>query len=533
MLRKNELKIMNFNLPQLKSLIPVLLLLFLFSCSQETDLFNEVIQESIDEQIANDESEENPGDEEEEPNVDTEVSSELKAFPSAFGAGAYTTGGRGGRVIHVTTLNDGGPGSLRAAVGATGPRIIVFDVSGTIVLEDNLFLQDGDMTIAGQTAPEGGITLAGGGIYLMNSSFYPDINNIIIRYIRIRSDFLRNSTQMGILVNNVQNLILDHVSISWAGDKAIGIHDVSSNVTVQNCLLGESNTGMIMGTSLEPYTGVRTHRSNNMSTLRNIIYDSSHRFPNVSGMGRHDVINNVGYNFRFKLSHVVGEVKLNMIGNYYDRGEIQASERSLNYYAGNDAVDYSNVGIHMDGNVVKDYDLTSQWDFWVTFSNNDNPWKYNGTTYRLYDNLSESDFREVNRFELLGPSYDVLESEGLLDNLLQDIGSNKTLDENGNAVFNLDVVDQRFVTNMENRFYSGYNWNEDWKTYHHYNDYWSTVNTTPFNTRDSNYDSDLDGMPNKWEIANGLDPNNPDDGNGDIDGDGYTNIEEFLNSVDF
>src|SRR5690606_18927279 len=111
------------------------------------------------------------------------ANSQQLAFPSAKGAGAYTTGGRGGQVIHVTTLNWSGPGSLKAALQTTGPRTIVFDVSGEIVVSDNYFELYGEysnFTLAGQTAPHGGITIRTGYFSLTN------VNNAIIRYIRFR-----------------------------------------------------------------------------------------------------------------------------------------------------------------------------------------------------------------------------------------------------------------------------------------------------------------------------------------------------------
>src|SRR5690606_11505671 len=113
-------------------------------------------------------------------NIEDSFETELKAFPTAYGGGAYATGGRGGKVIHVTNLNDSGPGSFRAAVTASGSRIIVFDVSGTIHLTSLLTISQSNLTIAGQTAPQGGITIAG-------YSTRINADNIIIRHIRFKN----------------------------------------------------------------------------------------------------------------------------------------------------------------------------------------------------------------------------------------------------------------------------------------------------------------------------------------------------------
>ncbi len=456
------------------------------------------------------------------------IATELKAFPKAYGAGSAVTGGRGGRVIHVTNLNDSGSGSLREAVMARGPRIIVFDVSGTIELRTNLNILDGDMTIAGQTAPAGGITLTGKSIVWSNNQWNPNVNNIIMRYIKIRPDFVRNGIDMCIQMNNVKNVIIDHCSLSWGGDKAIGISDVAANITVQNCLIAESNTGIIMGIDLQG----NEFDSHNMSCLRNIFYDSSHRFPNADGNGRYDIINNVGYNYRYRLINTTGSAQVNAINNYYDRGTRQVSTDFMNKIVGRDNI--SNLKVYTSGNKIKGFNPENEWDIWTAFVGNGpgGSWSYGGKTYYNNDTVDEAQFRTLTPYPQLGFEIPILDTDTLLDDLLGDTGANKFIDSNGNVAIEVDIVDNRYITNMSQRNYVEYEWNEDWGSYAHYIDWHSNVSNIPINTRPVDFDFDRDGMADAWEVEKGLDTG-VDDSALDRNGDGYTNIEEYINQVDF
>ena len=158
--------------------------------------------------------------------------SKQKAFPTAEGFGRFAQGGRGGAVLFVDNLNDAGPGSLRAACEAKGPRTVVFRVSGTIQLEKGLVIREPFITIAGQTAP-------GDGICLANYELYVKTNDAIVRFLRCRPGNGRPGERDGITVRECDNVIVDHCSASWAVDEVLSTTK-SKNVTVQWCFITEA-----------------------------------------------------------------------------------------------------------------------------------------------------------------------------------------------------------------------------------------------------------------------------------------------------
>ena len=165
---------------------------------------------------------------------------DLKAFPGAEGWGAGSKGGRGGRVIKVTNLNASGPGSLAEACAAEGPRIVVFEVSG--VIRGDVRITSPYLTIAGQTAPGAGITIEG-----IVSSYDHGVHDLILRHLRVRPQRSVGSggdcIQLGGLGPNgtgTYNLILDHLSLSWATDETIDLYH-AHDVTVQWCTIEESD----------------------------------------------------------------------------------------------------------------------------------------------------------------------------------------------------------------------------------------------------------------------------------------------------
>jgi pectate lyase len=159
----------------------------------------------------------------------------VPAFPGAEGAGAMARGGRGGRVLTVTNLHDSGPGSLRSAVEAKGPRTVVFAVAGNIELASTLAITEPFLTIAGQTAP-------GGGICLKNYDCTIAAEHVVIRFLRVRPGDVAKKAVDGFSVGEGSHyVIIDHCSVSWSVDETLSVSGGSiSNITVQWCIIAES-----------------------------------------------------------------------------------------------------------------------------------------------------------------------------------------------------------------------------------------------------------------------------------------------------
>ncbi len=249
----------------------------------------------------------------------------VPAFPGAEGFGAAATGGRGGRVIKVTNLKTSGAGSLQAACQAKGPRIVVFDVSG--VIRGHVTITEGGLTVAGQTAPGEGITIEG--MLRTRYRIQPPVRNVVIRFIRSRPPRATRRWAGGdcLQITNTDSLIIDHVSCSWGSDENMDLCG-SSNMTVQWCAIEESDTvghtkgrhnyGMIIGYT--PTGSVTIHH--------NLFAHHSKRAPLI-GCDVVDHRNNVIYNYLLPFTmhplsmnrrSVGGPFRVNLIANYFKDG---------------------------------------------------------------------------------------------------------------------------------------------------------------------------------------------------------------------
>jgi len=244
------------------------------------------------------------------------------AFPGAEGYGKYAQGGRGGSVYEVTTLNDSGEGSLRAAVEASGPRTVVFRVSGTITLENPLRIQNPFITIAGQTAP-------GDGICLRRNPLIIDADHVIIRYIRVRLGDESEGEYDAISGRNIKHVIIDHVSASWSVDETMSIYRCDS-ITVQWCIISESMSKSIHQKGSHGFGGI--WGSNYGTYHHNLLAHHSSRNPRFgSGTGYNDYRNNVIYNWGYNSCYGGEKIEnsfpdrfnffiVNMVANYYKPG---------------------------------------------------------------------------------------------------------------------------------------------------------------------------------------------------------------------
>lgn len=247
---------------------------------------------------------------------------EVRAFPGAEGFGAMVTGGRGGRVIKVTTLNPSGVGSLREALAASGARIIVFDVSGTIQVPGQggkfggiLYIENGNVTIAGQTAPGAGITIEGR-LNIANTS------NVIVRHLRIRPEYDGSDPDQfdAIQIYQSNHIMLDHVSTSFGVDETIDVWS-AQDLTVQwSTIESAHDTGD--GHNYGLHSGEPAAR---ISVLNNLFAHNARRNPSISN-GPADVINNVMYNVRHAFHHddpaanLANAGQFNVASNYFKTG---------------------------------------------------------------------------------------------------------------------------------------------------------------------------------------------------------------------
>lgn len=444
---------------------------------------------------------------------------ELKAFPTAFGAGANVTGGRGGEVIQVTRLDDardeaGEPveGTFRYALTRRFPRTIVFRVSGTIVVGDGdgdgvadigarptlLALESSefsDVTVAGQTAPEGGITIRG-------ALYISTVNNQIWRYVRIRHPDAEDVEQFAAFTSRAgTGIIVDHVSSAYGGQQALSITnfdgDSSQAATLQFSLLALAKNGTIMGAVGGP---------SGMTTVHNNMYTHlSHRVPNLAGAQSYEVINNITYDWQYRLINVHDPLTLNHIGNAYMAGPHTQDNLSIGHkvHLGVDGTDRARI--YTADNHISFAPEVDEWDAWQVFTEDGTP--------------APDAMQVTDRFERHPHPVPIRTSERILASLPGEVGAFRTLDENGNAVVYRDAIDMLVLEEYANGTSSAHGRPTDGFTYP------TLPSSEPY------ADADSDGMPDAWESAHGHNPAVADGANDD-DSDGYTNLEEFLNQID-
>jgi acetyl esterase/lipase/pectate lyase len=416
------------------------------------------------------------------------VLSQEMAFPGAEGYGKFTTGGRGGKVLVVTNLNDDGEGSLRRALKQDFPRIIVFSVSGTIELESALDIRHGNVSILGQSAPGDGITLKNYEIKAF------EIENVIIRYIRSRMGDESGNQGDAISVTRCKNVIIDHCSFSWATDECASFYD-NENATVQYCIISESLNESVHAKGEHGYGGIWGGKK--ATFHHNLFAHHTSRNPRFQGARYHkqpdkervDFRNNVIYNWRSNNSYGGEQGNHNVVNNYYKAGPATASKKDkiLDPYEPFGA-------FYLSGNVLEgDEAVTS--DNWEGVNN--------------YPELKELKLNEP----LEVASIYTESARDALQMVLLHAGASKVRDQ----------VDERIVQETKNGTASFGNGIINSQT---------EVGGWPIlNSGNSSKDADRDGMPDEWEQMMGLNPNDPNDAairSVDV---AYSNVEVFLNEL--
>lgn len=424
------------------------------------------------------------------------------AFPGAEGFGRFTTGGRGGAVITVVNLNDDGPGSLRSAINAKGPRTIVFRVSGTIALKSDLEIKNDHLTIAGQTAP-------GDGICIRNYPLIISANNVIIRYLRIRLGDETRQQADAISCIGQKNIIIDHCSLSWGIDEVASFYD-NKNATVQWCIISESLHHSIHKKGPHGYGGIWGGKG--ASFHHNLIAHHSSRNPRFNGSRTHgqpqqeivDFRNNVVYNWGAKSSYGGERGNQNVVANYYKAGPATR---------------------HKD-RIVEPWDDKGKWyvaDNFIFGFPEITADNWAGGVQGKFCPRSGSALAEKKvRVGAPHPFAPVATqtAEEAYELVLANAGA---------ILPRRDSVDVRIVEEVRTGTAT---FGGKWGARSGIIDSQKDVGGWPvLRSSQPPNDEDHDGMADDWERAHGLDPANPEDRNSDLNGDGYTNLEKYLNSL--
>lgn len=430
------------------------------------------------------------------------------AFPGAEGHGRFTTGGRGGKIIHVTNLNDSGTGSLRAAIAQSGPRIVVFDVSGLIELNSELRITNDNITIAGQTAP-------GDGICLKNYSLNVDANNVIIRYIRSRMGDEKAFEGDAAWGRNKQNIIIDHCSFSWSTDECGSFYD-NQNFTMQWCILSESLRVSVHDKGTHGYGGIWGGQK--ASFHHNILAHHDSRNPRMNGSrytGKPenelvDFRNNVLFNWGGNSGYAGEGGSFNFVNNYYKYGPATTSSKRYQIFQP-DPDNGSNTNVA--GTYGKFY-VAGNYVYGSTAVTTDN-WQGINPSGTLTDALVKSD-NEFNYGQITTHT-----AEDAYSAVINYAG----------ASLKKDAVDTR----ISNEIINGTNTHLGSSTGSSKPgiiDTQSDVGGWPtYSSTSAPLDTDQDGMPDSWEDANSLNKNDASDAHGYELSKFYTNVEVFINSL--
>lgn len=421
-------------------------------------------------------------------------STELVAFPGAEGAGRLSAGGRGGRVIRVANLLDSGPGSLREAIEAEGPRTVVFDVGGTIALKSPLRVRNGRITIAGQTAPGGGVTLR-------DQPLIISADDVVVRYIRSRLGDETRVQSDAVSITSGRRIILDHVSASWSVDETLSAGSRYEppesgwyDVTVQWSIIAQSLNSSAHEKGEHGYGSlVRGGHGARISWHHNLWAHHVARMPrpgNYNGPEKDPVgplmefRSNVFYNWGRNRAGYNADKAAHITYNFVDNAYVTGanSTAALAFEESNSLARAFFAGNIMNGAEPAD------------------PWS-------LVTGLQVEGYRLAEAADVAPVRGDPARSA--YRRVLAGAGASRVRDRVDAAV--VESVRQRTGQIISSQTAVGG---------------WPELSAgVPWT------DSDGDGMPDAWERSRGLDPRNPADGSFDRNDDGYTNLEDWLNSL--
>lgn len=439
----------------------------------------------------------------------------LPAFPGAEGHGKYTTGGRGGRVIYVTSLEDTNTlGTLRYALNQSGVRIIEFKLSGTIQLTSDLKITQGNVTIAGQTAP-------GDGICLRDYPVIVEADNVIIRFMRFRMGDAAQQENDALGGLFQKNIIIDHCTASWSTDECVSFYQ-NENLTLQWCLVSESLRNSVHAKGAHGYGGVWGGK--NASFHHNMLASHDSRNPRLGEYAGDifaltdnvDLRNNVIYNWQGNSCYGGEGMNVNIVNCYYKPGPATTKKERI---------------ISIDKNKVAG---TAVYDKWGKFYINGNVLEAStratedNWTYGVY-NQYHSSYGTVPEADKIAMRIATPHNPGEVTTHSSQKAYEKVLAYVGASLVR-DTIDKRILHDVSTgtaTFMTGGNGSVngiiDTQTAV---GGWPELISLPAPT-----DTDTDGMPDAWEDANGLNKNDPSDAQlTSVDGK-YPNVEVYINSL--
>ncbi|MFA6589738.1 MAG: polysaccharide lyase [Bacteroidales bacterium] len=449
---------------------------------------------------------------------------DIPAFPGAEGGAMYTPGGRGGKVLVVTNLNDEGPGSLRWACETGGARIVVFNVAGVIYLKSPIHIRAPYITIAGQTAP-------GDGVCVFGESIQMDTHDVVIRHLRIRrgnTDVTDREDALG--GNPVGNILLDHISASWGADENISVYRhmymneegrnlklPTVNITIQNCIASE-------GLDTYNHSFGSTIGGLNNTFVRNLWACNTGRNPSMSS-GEINYLNNVIYNWYHRVGDGAGYA-YNIVNNYFKPGPVTPKDEPIGHRVfkvdgRNNRSDWAYIeGNYMEGNAEVSKD---NWNGGVQeIAPELIPTTRRKEINPMMNPVEITDAKTAYKFVLKNAGANIPKRDPIDERIVRQVKSNKIeYVENGNYDALLEDMKALRVSRRQQ--------DDSYKLGIIYDI--TQVGGLPAYQGKPRKDSDNDGMPDAWEIKYGLDPNDPSDAVKDCNGDGYTNIEKYINGI--